>query len=104
MQFLLCLLSKTFISVKKHYPIAGSLFYGIVLGSGKIVHPPEVFHTCACRLSNSHRSICRSRVHHHKLIRNPYITGRASYFGPTKLKVSIVVPIRVNRKKEVRYE
>lgn len=39
-----------------------------------------------------------------KLIRNPYITGRASYFGPTKLKVSIVVPIRVNRKKEVRYE
>lgn len=54
-------------------------------------------------LQTDYRSYLPTDVYD-KLIRNPYITGRASYFGPTKAKISLVVPIRVNRKKEVRYE
>lgn len=36
-----------------------------------------------------------------KLIRDPYNVGTVSYFGPTKLKVSLVIPINFS-KKEVR--
>ncbi len=40
-----------------------------------------------------------------KLIRDPYRTGTARYFGPTKAKVSLVIPINVKtRKKEVSHE
>ena len=38
-----------------------------------------------------------------KLIRNPYNVGTVSYFGPTKLKVSLVVPINFG-KKEAKHE
>lgn len=33
-----------------------------------------------------------------KLIRDPYNVGTVSYFGPTKLKVSLVIPINFSRK------
>ena len=39
-----------------------------------------------------------------KLIRDPYNVGRVKYFGPTKAKISLVVPINVPRKKEVSHE
>ena len=40
-----------------------------------------------------------------KLIRDPYEVGTRYYFGPTKAKVSLVLPINVPKKiKEVRYE
>ena len=39
-----------------------------------------------------------------KLIRDKYNIGKVSYFGPTKAKVSLVVPINIPGKKEVRYE
>lgn len=38
-----------------------------------------------------------------KLIRDRYNVGTVSYFGPTKAKISLVVPINFN-KKEARYE
>lgn len=42
---------------------------------------------------------------HDKLIRDIQNTGTVSYWGPTKAKVSLVVPINVKvAKKEVRYE
>ena len=34
-----------------------------------------------------------------KLYRDPYLKGKMSYFGPTKLKVSLVLPITVNIRK-----
>lgn len=39
-----------------------------------------------------------------KLIRDPYNVGKVKYFGPTKAKISLVVPINVPRKKEVSHE
>lgn len=39
-----------------------------------------------------------------KLIRDPYNVGTVSYFGPTKAKVSLVVPITIPAKKGVSYE
>lgn len=40
-----------------------------------------------------------------KLIRDKYKVGNVSYVGPTKAKISLVIPINVpNKKKEVRYE
>ena len=39
-----------------------------------------------------------------KLIRNPYVTGTVSWLGPTKLKVSLVVPINIKQKRRVSYE
>ena len=39
-----------------------------------------------------------------KLIRDKYNIGKVSYFGPTKAKVSLVIPINIPGKKEVRYE
>ncbi len=40
-----------------------------------------------------------------KLIRNPYKTGIAQFVGPTKAKVSIVIPVNFKTgKKEVSYE
>lgn len=38
-----------------------------------------------------------------KLIRNPYKNGSAEYFGPTKAKVSLVVPINIPRRGEEVY-
>ena len=40
------------------------------------------------------------------LVKDPYDHGRMSYIGPTKLKVSLVMPITLPLKKreEVRYE
>ena len=38
-----------------------------------------------------------------KLIRDKYNVGTVSYFGPTKAKISLVIPINFN-KKEARYE
>lgn len=40
-----------------------------------------------------------------KLIRDRYRVGKATYFGPTKAKVSLVIPINVyNSQKKVRHE
>ena len=41
-----------------------------------------------------------------ELIKDPYKQGRMGYIGPTKLKVSLVMPINLPLKKreEVRYE
>ena len=40
-----------------------------------------------------------------KLIRNPYKTGIAQYFGPTRAKVSFVIPVNFkNGKKEVNHD
>ena len=39
-----------------------------------------------------------------KLIRNPYVTGTVSWLGPTKLKVSLVIPINIQKKRRVSYE
>lgn len=40
------------------------------------------------------------------LIRDPYKQGRMGYFGPTKIKASLVFPINIplKKRKEVRYE
>jgi hypothetical protein len=38
-----------------------------------------------------------------KLIRNPYVTGTLSWLGPTKLNVSLVVPINI-KKRRVSHE
>ena len=39
-----------------------------------------------------------------KLIRDKYKVGTLEYWGPTKAKVSLVIPINVKQKKEVRHE
>lgn len=39
-----------------------------------------------------------------KLIRDPYSVGTVSYFGPTKVKVSLVVPINFGKKGEGKKE
>lgn len=42
-----------------------------------------------------------------ELIRNPYEQGRLGYFGPTKLKASLVLPVTIpvkSKRVEVRYE
>ena len=41
-----------------------------------------------------------------ELIRDPYKQGRMGYFGPTKIKASLVFPINIplKKRKEVRYE
>ena len=44
-------------------------------------------------------------VDYSKLIRDRYNDGRASYFGPTKAKISLIIPVNFKtRKEEVRYE
>lgn len=39
-----------------------------------------------------------------KLIRNPYVTGTVAWMGPTKVKVSLVVPINIKKKRRVSYD
>ena len=38
-------------------------------------------------------------LYYDKLYRDPYLKGKISYFGPTKLKVSIVLPITIKARK-----
>ena len=80
-----------------HYWSAGAT-YGFALPLGKKHWGNLEFSLSAGFLSSDYQHYYPTDTYD-KLMRDPYKAGRISYFGPTKAKISLVIPINVYTKR-----
>lgn len=74
---------------------SAGLTYGYSLPLGKVVN---MEFSASVGFLQSHYRHYQPDADYEHLYRDPFLTGTWSWFGPTKLKVSLVVPIVVKRK------